>query len=499
MKVFWSALAALSILGLLLSGTLLLLQVRNDNRELRALTERQEPSVFPSGPYAFANELWFSRDGYTPHYAEHVIDPLDGREKLVMADPHTRCAAFIYDLASREIEWEVVVPGDKVNNPHTSRMLMRDVDGFGEAGDIYCVDRDQRVIVIDRQSGGVQRAWTLSAEDGQWDPGWLHDACLSVDTVPHLILSDYNGPDGYKYAKYRISDGGLAWHRGDFSHPGKITPIEGAHSSLHTPDYGGDYLICQNEFHGAVWEVRDSDGSWTWARPRDCVGPGLVSPHSAFRMGRTENCGWVTVVGTESGGGIMALHFIGAPIWAIGGGGFRSGDHSAPIYTASVSGLGEVTHVFPTLGGSIGFIDWNGVDRANVGIITRLPAQQHAGWQVAGNKSTTDEWAFNEYIPVGDWDETWITVRNRGSQPLSLYVEGCLVPNAAFGGSEGRLETWAKVADLGGSGSTEVVVAAGDAFEFKLHRPFYYIIPFVKSASAGNATFYDLYVDQKRG
>jgi len=447
---------------------------------------------FLKEPYGFDNELWFSKDGYTPHYAEHIIDPIDGKEKLIMADPHTYQGVVLYNLADKRIEWEVKVPGSTINNPHTARVLMEDVDGFGDAGDIYCCDMDQRIIVFDRATQEIKKAITISAVGGQWDPNWLHEACLSVDPVPHLILTDYNGPDGYRYAKYRISDGVLAWHKGDFGHPAKVCPIVGAHASLHTPDYGGDYLICSNEFHGSVWEIKDSDGTWTWARPRDRQGPSLVSPHAAIRMGRVENVGWYTVVATESGGGLMAIHFMGAPIWGIGNRAGKSvgGDS---VYTASVHGLSEITHVFPTLDGRIGIVDWGGLNRANVVIINEIPQKQHVSWQLEHEIATTNDYSFLEHVPVADWDETHIVIKNvgGGGNQLQWKVLGSLLQSSAYTGGDARQEEWIEE-------KAEATLADGDSATYTLSRPYQYILVMYWSKEMDNHTKVSLYLDHVR-
>ena len=65
----------------------------------------------------------FNKYGYAPHYAEHVIDPLDGKPKLVMADPHIRHSVYIYNLVDKKIEWEFRVPGSRVPNPHVAHII----------------------------------------------------------------------------------------------------------------------------------------------------------------------------------------------------------------------------------------------------------------------------------------------------------------------------------------------------------------------------------------
>jgi hypothetical protein len=55
----------------------------------------------------FKFRVLFNKYGYTPHYAEHFVE--DDSEKLLMADPHMRRSAFIYNVDEDRIEWEYAV------------------------------------------------------------------------------------------------------------------------------------------------------------------------------------------------------------------------------------------------------------------------------------------------------------------------------------------------------------------------------------------------------
>ena len=211
-------------------------------------------------------QVLFCQRGYTPHYAEHVVDPLDGREKLVMADPHTRRAALVYDMASGCLDW----------------------------------------------------------------------ACPR--------------PDG--------------------------------------------------------------TGAW------------LLAPHSAFRLGRIECRGNLTVVGSEAGGSIMALDYFGRPAWAVTGGvAFR--DSEGLHYTVGPEGLGEITHVFPTLDGRIGFCSWLGLNCSVVGALRRPPSKQEAHFTLAHELEISGGLRYlGPPIKAEGWEELLIIVECEGPGPVRWRVEG---------------------------------------------------------------------------
>lgn len=61
--------------------------------------------------------ILFYKEGYHIHGVDHVTDPKDNREKLVMFDPH-HYKALIFNPQTQMIEWEYDVPGTDVNAPN---------------------------------------------------------------------------------------------------------------------------------------------------------------------------------------------------------------------------------------------------------------------------------------------------------------------------------------------------------------------------------------------
>ncbi|RLI39348.1 hypothetical protein DRO60_01445 [Candidatus Bathyarchaeota archaeon] len=385
------------------------------------------------------HEVLFCLRGYTPHFVEHVIDPRDGRAKLVMADPHTRRSAMIYDLASGRVEWEAEVPGSSVPNPHTARMLLSDVENFGSAGDIYCCDRDNCIIVIDRETKGIKFKGKVP-----WRPGLIHEACLTPDGSA-LIVTDYLEN---RLAKLAIPSLEPEWIRRDLERPSKVSVIEGMVDPWHNPSFGGHYIVCSNAIPGSVNEVRDEDGTIAWSCPRaDRTGFWPLAPHSAFRLGRLECRGNLTVVGSEAGGGIYALDYFGRPVWAVSGSSVLRAEEGL-YYSASPHGIGEVTHVFPTLDGRVGFCSWLGFNCAFVMAIEQLPSEQEARFVLAYEKRIENSWTYLDPPVRGEgWDEVLIVLENLGPEEVAWRVEGMAmglldirgVPRGAVKLGEGRL------------------------------------------------------------
>lgn len=301
----------------------------------------------------FKFKILFYKPGYTPHYAEHVTDPRDGREKLIMADPHNTFSIIIYDSAKGVIEDEVKVSGSIIPNPHTAHIVMNKIPKISaEPGDILCSDRAGRWVLIDRDSHRVK--WNLILEDSEWP----HDILLSPSSEG-FIVTDY-GAGGYGGFVRRIAlNGTTVWN---IPMPGaaKISRIFGSTASgIHTSSFGGNYLITQNGILSGVYEV-DEDGSIVWQCPKNTGSINnfwLFKPHSAFRIGLAEAGGNLTVVGFEAGGGIIAIDYFCRPRWGIMS---TYTVYPNSYYRPSRYGLMETTHVFPTLNGTIAAVDWRG-------------------------------------------------------------------------------------------------------------------------------------------
>jgi len=299
----------------------------------------------------FKFRVLFYRHGYAIHYAEHVVDPRDGREKLVMADPHNRFSVVIYDVIKGAVEEELTVPGKTIPNPHTAHLLLDDIPAIGgKAGDILCTDRESRWVLIDRDEKRVK--WSLSLEDAEWPQ----------DIVPveeGFIISDYGSGGSGGFVRKVSFDGAIKWSL-PIGNAAKISKIFGATASgIHSNSFGGDYIVAQNSDIGSVYEI-DENGRVVWRCPKgygEANSIWLYKPHSAFRLGLAEAGGNLTVVGLEAGGGVIAIDYNCRPRWGIA----STYSHIPTLhYRPSTYGLFETTHVFPTLWGTIGAVDWRG-------------------------------------------------------------------------------------------------------------------------------------------
>ncbi|MEM2374222.1 MAG: hypothetical protein QXI11_07250 [Thermoproteota archaeon] len=453
-------------------------------------TLREELVTCPYGASGLEYKILFAKVGYTPHSAEHIIDPVDGREKLVMFDPCTRKSAIIYDVKKREIEWEYVVPGTTVrDNPHQGGMLLEDVEGFGRAGDVYCTDRDNNIIVVDRKTKEIK----FRKKPTSFTPQFLVSVLKVIGN--NVIALDYNANI---VAKLSIPDLAEVWRRTDIPHPLKTSIIVGAGRPHHNPSFGGEYLVTANysdfEFtkQGGVFELRDADGSTAWSMPNpfpDGRGAWVGAPGSAFRLGRVEWYGGITVICGEGGGGILGVGYTGEPAWGINSSQLMRPDGSLQYYYNPYN-LAEVTYVFPTLNGRIGFIAWTGVDSSIVGEIVKLPEKQTVSYVLAFNLTTTDSFVYLEPIVADGWDEVQIGIRNTGTNSLDWTVRGYMLPFLNFRDypSRGRF-TVIPPATVPGGGEDEV----------DLVHPFCFYEVGVKSTAAGASTTFEVYVTKRRG
>jgi len=90
-------------------------------------------------------------------------------------------------------------------------------------------------------------------------------------------------------------------------------------------------------------------------------------------------------MGFEVGGGIVAVDRDCRPRWGI-----MKPFSSRPtdkdyedMFRPTSYGLVETTHVFPTLRGTIGFVDWGGKYGSIVGEMVRIPYHQTLVWFLA--------------------------------------------------------------------------------------------------------------------
>jgi len=374
----------------------------------------------------FRYRVLFYRYGYTPHYAEHIIDPRDGREKLVLADPHERQSVIIYDMENKVIEWEYRVPGNTVPNPHTAHIVMDTIPEINaKPGDIICADRDNRWIVIDRDSREIK--WTLSLED----TGWAHDIIISKD-FDGIIVTDYSAFGKGGFVRKIDFDRKIRWSI-SMPYAAKLSPLYGyTKSAIHSDSMGGRYIVVQNSEISGVYEV-DENGNIVWKCPK---APGTLNniflhkPHSAFRMGLAELSGNITVVGLEAGGGIIAIDSLCRPRWGL----ITPFSYIPyPFYKPSRYGVMETTHVFPTLWGTIGAIDWKGRGGSMVIEILSLPRSPLPwilAWEFPIN--SREVW-LDPPIEALEFDDISIMISNIGNNTILWEVYGTLQSFIAYG------------------------------------------------------------------
>ncbi|MCS7111718.1 MAG: hypothetical protein N3E36_07360 [Sulfolobales archaeon] len=365
----------------------------------------------------FKFRILFYKHGYTPHYAEHVIDPRDNREKLVMADPHGTFSIIVYDTTKGIIEDEIKVSGGLIPNPHTAHMLMNRVPEINaEPGDILCSDRAGRWVLIDRDSHRIK--WNLALDDSEWP----HDIVLSSDGKS-VIVTDY-GVGGYGGFVRKVTlNSKTLWNIPMFG-AAKISRIFGSTASgIHTNSFGGNYVVAQNGVLSGIYEI-DEDGSIVWQCPKGIGSTNnswLFKPHSAFRVGLAEASGNLTVVGFEAGGGIVAIDYFCRPRWGIMS---TYTVYPIPYYRPSRYGLMETTHVFPTLSGTIAAVDWRGYAGSMIIELLEIP-KAPLSWVLSWDLDPGPEGIWlDPPIEVLDFDSITLTLINVGDSSIKwkLYA-----------------------------------------------------------------------------
>jgi len=365
----------------------------------------------------FRFRVLFNRYGYTPHYAEHFIER--GSEKLLMADPHTRRSVFIYDVTKDEIEWEYAVKGEAISaNPHVVRILPEDVPEIGASrGSIVFADRNNEWSFVEVTSRKIECKITVP------DAKWAHDIVLSKNR-DGFIITDYSA----QFVRKIDFKGKTIWRHDDFGPVAKLSVIEGkTPSGVHSSSFGGDYLAVRNSLPYGVFEIKDEDGSIVQSIPR---GRGTLNnfwclaPHSAFRKGLAEGRGNLTVVGFEAGGGIVALDQWQRPRWGLMKGFTDVGGSS---YVPSRYGLAETTHVFPTVAGGVGAVDWSGKNSSRVIEILKWPRTK-LSFLLAWEFDPGEGGYLDPPIDVMEYDEVTITVTNTGSAAITGLIYETSLP-----------------------------------------------------------------------
>jgi len=366
----------------------------------------------------------FRRRGYTPHFAEYVEDPVTGDVVIVMADPHSRRSAFIYDPAKRKIVWEFRVPGKTLTaNPHIARIVTERMAAFkARPGDVLCADLDNKFIVVDRVKKVVR--WSYRPVDAVWS----HDI-MPTDDFEDVLTTDY----GTGYLRRITSDGKVLWSINLGKGLAKLSRIKGkTPSGVHGNSFGGEVLAAVNQRTRGVYEVRERDGAIVWSCPppkgsKNCFFP--LKPHSAIRTGLAELDGNLTVFNHEAGGGFVAVDRDCRPRWGV----MKTFTIMAEreFYRPTSTGLFETTHVFHTPNGFLGIIDWDGPDYSTVYELLQPPPKATLYWLLAwGRRANNSAEFLDPPIETSEWREVSFQAINHGSNRLHVEVYATLSPVA---------------------------------------------------------------------
>ncbi|MDW7977429.1 MAG: hypothetical protein RMH74_01340, partial [Candidatus Caldarchaeum sp.] len=189
--------------------------------------------------------ILFRSRGYTPHFAEYVVDPLTGDEVVVMADPHSRKSAYIYDPVKKRIIWEYRVPGTSISaNPHIARIAVERMSKFKiRPGDVLCADLDNRFVVVDRVKKTVR--WSFRPDDAKWS----HDLMPTSD-FQDVLTTDY----ATGYLRRVNAEGVVLWSVNLGKGLAKLSRIAGeTPSRIHGNSFGGEILATVNQSFRGVY------------------------------------------------------------------------------------------------------------------------------------------------------------------------------------------------------------------------------------------------------
>jgi len=401
--------------------------------------------------------------GYFAHDVEHLVDPRTGHEVLVCADPHVSRKVWIYDMWEEKVIWEYVVPGTAFPNPTIAHMFLEDVpDLNARAGDIVCPDRDNRVIIVDRDDKTIRKAITPSSVS------YLHET-LPVPGYADLLITDY-----FRSSISRMrADGTFVWDVSGIG--GGIAKASLIPVGIHTGSFGGHIVVAENADERGVMEVNWDNGSIVWRKPPMFngsimnYGTILTKPHSAFRMAGGEVNGNPTVVGLEGGGGIVAIDYYGRPIWGFKGGYSNYVDYpgGSLYYHPNPCFLNEITDVFPTLDGMVGFASQIGYGLTLIGKLVGLPRTRKMDWLILWNYLTSDGWTeLHPPISMVGWEAINITVQNIGANSVDIELYGVPFAYANYG----WLNVWGMNKPI-----DYATIPSGEMYEQYIDKPYQFI------------------------
>jgi hypothetical protein len=175
------------------------------------------------------------------------------------------------------------------------------------------------------------------------------------------------------------------------------------------------------------------------------------------RIGLAELGGNLTVIGMEAGGGVVAVDRDCRPRWGWMKPLTRFQDGSGrkvEIYRPTAVGLFETTHVFTTLDGKLGLIDWGSRFSSRVIEVESLPTS-NLYWLLAYRRRVGREPEYlDPPVETAEWRSVRFTVFNHGRSTLILTF--LVTPSPYADCTDGSI--WKKAAELtiGPEGSEEV-------------------------------------------
>ncbi len=347
-----------------------------------------------------------------------------------MADPHIRRSAYIYSLDSGRVIWEFKVPGSQLTaNPHVARMVTEELRGIGaEPGDVICADLDNNFLLVDRETKEVK--WRHRPADARWS----HD-CLPLEDGD-LVITDYSAG----FVRRISPEGETRWNLHLGRGVAKLSRVEGkTPSGIHSNDFGGDLLVAVNRSREGVYELDSAKGEIVWSCPPGQVGDEgrgernvfwPLKPHSALRLGLAELGGNLTVIGMEAGGGVVAVDRDCRPRWGWMKPLTRLQDESGnrwEIYRPTAIGLFETTHVFETIDGKLGLIDWGSRFSSRVVELESFPTS-NLYWLLAyRRRAGTSPEPLDPPVETAEWRSVKFTAFNHG--PSTLFLTFLVTPS----------------------------------------------------------------------
>ncbi len=403
-----------------------------------------------------------SGDGqlFGPHMAEE--NPFDPDE-IVVAEQWGSDIVLINRKTGklRTLFGERGVPGDgeRINlatsahfmpsGPYEGHLLITEFDG------------EHRVMIVDRDSGGVMWCYTECQRPFEaiyWDDD-------------HIMVSD-----GEEIIKIMVKDKTVVWNYPAWRpfYLQKLLPKK------YGVSYGGDLLIpFVSGNPTGVWEIDTSTGEKVWSYG-DRKGPGhgdlydmVPRAACALRFGIHEKFGGFTIICSERSR-ILCVNRDKELVWELGGG---SGDHLAPATPYAVL----PTYISPTTRGTLLVTDW-GLNMIYEIDPFRIPPRMEKDAYLFRDDETTDQFSDSGIMESRGYRDMTLQVFNRhAAAALNWRVLG-----------SHNTRDWQLIE------SDAAVVDAGQSTRTVITEPWNFIKVQAKSAADGTPSTVDAYVTLRR-